>query len=178
MLSSFGAAKAYPVYAKLANLPTEVRNGKGLGAGRLVGWLPVVRQQVLVSCERNADYIIQVKDDARFVGDREWVNYKRVIWHECFRTLLESIRVHSESGCAVRCGDDVVRRFFPFVLILSADYEEQCVIGNLWVALSTADAPLQSRHGQHERPKYISPMPCLSRSQSGTLGVSRCLGLP
>lgn len=41
-LSSFGTEKGYPVYAKLANLPTEVRNGAGLGGGRFVGWLPVV----------------------------------------------------------------------------------------------------------------------------------------
>lgn len=28
--------------ARCANLPIEIRNGKGLGGGRLVGWLPIV----------------------------------------------------------------------------------------------------------------------------------------
>lgn len=42
-LSSFGTAKGYPVFARCANLPTDVRNSDGVGGGRLVGWLPVVR---------------------------------------------------------------------------------------------------------------------------------------
>jgi Plavaka transposase len=41
-LSSFGTAKAYPVVARCANLPTEIRNGNGIGGGRVVGWLPIV----------------------------------------------------------------------------------------------------------------------------------------
>ena len=28
--------------ARCANLPTKIRNGTGLGGGRVVGWLPVV----------------------------------------------------------------------------------------------------------------------------------------
>ena len=41
-LSSFGTAKGYPVVARIANLPTEIRNSDGVGGGRLVGWLPIV----------------------------------------------------------------------------------------------------------------------------------------
>ena len=29
--------------AQCANLPREIRNGKGLGATQVVGWLPLVR---------------------------------------------------------------------------------------------------------------------------------------
>lgn len=42
-LSSFGTAKGYPVIARSANLPAEMRNSTGFGGGRLVGWLPIVR---------------------------------------------------------------------------------------------------------------------------------------
>ena len=42
-LSSFGTAKGYPVLARCANLPIKLRNGTGLAGGRLVGWLPIVR---------------------------------------------------------------------------------------------------------------------------------------
>jgi hypothetical protein len=42
-LSSFGTQKGYPVIARCANLPVEIRNGNGLGGGRVVGWLPIVR---------------------------------------------------------------------------------------------------------------------------------------
>ena len=32
----------YPVIARIGNLPVDIRNGKGLGGGELVGWLPIV----------------------------------------------------------------------------------------------------------------------------------------
>ena len=41
-LSSFGTEKGYPVMARIANLPAKIRNGEGLGGGRVVGWLPIV----------------------------------------------------------------------------------------------------------------------------------------
>jgi Plavaka transposase len=41
-LSSFGTTKGYPVIARCGNLPINVRNGKGVGGGRIVGWLPIV----------------------------------------------------------------------------------------------------------------------------------------
>jgi hypothetical protein len=40
--SSFGSQKGYPILARCANLPSEIRNGKGLGGGRIVGLLPIV----------------------------------------------------------------------------------------------------------------------------------------
>ena len=41
-LSSFGGQKGYPVIARCTNLPVKLRNGDGIGGGRLVGWLPIV----------------------------------------------------------------------------------------------------------------------------------------
>ncbi|KAG1787900.1 hypothetical protein EV424DRAFT_1550918 [Suillus variegatus] len=41
-LSSFSTAKGYPVVARLANIPTDIRNGRGIGSGYVVGWLPIV----------------------------------------------------------------------------------------------------------------------------------------
>ena len=41
-LSSFGTAKGYPVMARCANLPADLRNGEGVGGGRVVGFLPIV----------------------------------------------------------------------------------------------------------------------------------------
>ncbi len=41
-LSSFGTEKGYPIIARVANLPTYIRNGEGPGGGRVVGWLPIV----------------------------------------------------------------------------------------------------------------------------------------
>lgn len=41
-LSPFGTKKAYPIVARIANLPVEFRNGEQMGGGRIVGWLPIV----------------------------------------------------------------------------------------------------------------------------------------
>ncbi|KAG9219806.1 hypothetical protein CCMSSC00406_0009505 [Pleurotus cornucopiae] len=43
-LSSFGTTKAYPVIVRCANLYTSVRNGRGIGGGEVVGWLPVIEE--------------------------------------------------------------------------------------------------------------------------------------
>jgi len=53
------------------------------------------------------------------------VNFKRVVWHDSFYELLDSIHIHSKTGFHIRCGDGIVRHLFPAILILSADYEEQ-----------------------------------------------------
>ena len=42
-LSSFGTVKGYPVMIGLSNLAMHIRNGAGIGSGRIVGLLPVVR---------------------------------------------------------------------------------------------------------------------------------------
>ena len=41
-LSSFGTQKAYPVIARCAQLPVEIRNTDGIGGGAVIGWLPIV----------------------------------------------------------------------------------------------------------------------------------------
>ena len=45
-LSSFGTQKGYPVIVRCANLPIDIRNGEGVGGGRVVGWLPTVRNLI------------------------------------------------------------------------------------------------------------------------------------
>jgi len=53
------------------------------------------------------------------------VDFKRVVWHQSFFKLLETIKGHSVVGCWVKCGDGLERHLYPIVLMLSADYEEQ-----------------------------------------------------
>ena len=45
-----------------------------------------------------------------------------------FKVLLKSISVHSCTGCWVRCGDGINCLLYPVILILAADYEEQCIL--------------------------------------------------
>jgi hypothetical protein len=68
---------------------------------------------------------LQVEEDASKQGNLAFVDFKRMVWHESFEKLLDSIKEHSKTGFSVICGDRVERLLFPFVVILSADYEEQ-----------------------------------------------------
>ncbi|KAG1864088.1 hypothetical protein C8R48DRAFT_672801 [Suillus tomentosus] len=109
-LSSFGREKGYPIIARLANLPVAIRNGNGVGGGRVVGWLPLV------------------KDDLKHKGTQQFANFKVAVWHAAFKTVLASIIPPSKHGHWANCWDDVVRLFYTLVLILSADYEERSVM--------------------------------------------------
>ncbi|KAG1859232.1 hypothetical protein F4604DRAFT_1882756 [Suillus subluteus] len=106
-LSSHGTVKAYPVVVRCANLPVAIRNGDGIGGGRVVGWLPIV------------------SEDADEEGKPGFVNFKRVVWHESFQKLLEMVARYSKTGYSHQCFDKITHWLFPILLILSADYEEQ-----------------------------------------------------
>ncbi|KAL4081227.1 hypothetical protein J3A83DRAFT_4356012 [Scleroderma citrinum] len=105
-LSLFRQQKGYHVVACLANLPTWIWNGEGIGGGYVVGWLPIV------------------KEEKRHNGKPWFVNFKNIIWHESAKKLFMTIAVHSKTGCWVKCWDNINHHFFPLILILSADYEE------------------------------------------------------
>ncbi|KAG1879750.1 hypothetical protein F4604DRAFT_1922961 [Suillus subluteus] len=109
-LSSFGTARGYPVVARLANLPTDIHNGQGVGGGYVVGWLPIV------------------KEDRDHASKPSWVNFKNAVWHESFVKILSSLASKSHTGQWFECLNNVQHWFFPFILILSADYEEQCIM--------------------------------------------------
>ncbi|OJA20946.1 hypothetical protein AZE42_03510 [Rhizopogon vesiculosus] len=109
-LSSFGTEKGYPIIVRIANLPVEIRNSTGVGGGRVVGWLPIV------------------KENSKHSKKTSFVNFKNAVWHESFLKLLETVIVHSKSGYWFDCWDHVQRLLWPLILILSADYEEQCVM--------------------------------------------------
>ncbi|KAI9428775.1 hypothetical protein H4582DRAFT_2091022 [Lactarius indigo] len=109
-LSSFGTEMAYPVIARCANLPVEIRNSNGTGGGRVIGWLPIVPEN---------------PEDSK---ETAFVNFKREVWHRAFRRIIESIIEKSKTGCWLRCADGTDQLFYPGIIILSADYEEQCIM--------------------------------------------------
>ena len=47
-VSSFGTLQAYPVIARIANLESGIRNGRGFGGGCVVGFLPKVGSNMIV----------------------------------------------------------------------------------------------------------------------------------
>ncbi|KAI9442019.1 hypothetical protein BJY52DRAFT_1229255 [Lactarius psammicola] len=101
-LSSFGTEMAYLVVACCTNLPTEIRNGHGVGGGRVVGWLPNIPETL---------------EDSKKPA---FINFKCKVWHCAFCCIIESIIEKSKVGCWLH------------IIILSTDYEEQCVMSLIW----------------------------------------------
>ncbi|KAG2124918.1 hypothetical protein BD769DRAFT_1628673 [Suillus cothurnatus] len=141
-LSSFGTAKGYLVYACLANLLTKIQNGRGTGGGYVVGWLPIVNDEKLHS------------------GKPSWVNFKNTVWHKSFSRILSSLASKSKTGQWFTCLDGIERWFFLCILILSADFEEQCVMAltrglmSLWpcpICLVSRDDLWDTSRSYHRR---------------------------
>jgi hypothetical protein len=55
------------------------------------------------------------------------VDFKRVVWTDGFRSVLDSAKMYAETGLRFEFIDGTTRWLHPIVLILSADYEEQYV---------------------------------------------------
>ncbi|KAG1826384.1 hypothetical protein DFJ58DRAFT_719975 [Suillus subalutaceus] len=110
-LSSFGSQKGYPIIACIANLPVHIHNSNtAIGGGRVVGWLPIIAE------------------NQEHMKKKKYVDFKNAVWHTLFYQLLASVAKHSNTGYWFECGDGIQHRLWPLVLILSADYEEQCVM--------------------------------------------------
>ncbi|KAK0440025.1 uncharacterized protein EV420DRAFT_1316016 [Desarmillaria tabescens] len=106
-LSSFGTAQGYPVIARCGNLKIDIRNGNGVGGGRVVGWLPLI------------------KEEAKFKRKVYYVDFKRHVWHAAFRFILEPLVAPSKVGGWVHLAlANVDLQVFPRLPIKSCDYEE------------------------------------------------------
>ncbi|KAG1769707.1 hypothetical protein EV702DRAFT_1181706 [Suillus placidus] len=103
-LSLHGTVKGYPVVARCANLPVHIRNSKGIGGGRVV------------------------PKDASEDRKLGYTTMKRVVWHESFVKLLVNLDQFSKTGYSYLCYDKILCWLFPVILILSGDYEEQCMM--------------------------------------------------
>ncbi|KAI0700634.1 hypothetical protein BC835DRAFT_1411979 [Cytidiella melzeri] len=79
-LSTFGTQKGHPIVARIANLDEKVRNGIGVGGGRIVGLIPVI------------------EDDAQEKSKKPYIDWKNAIYHDAFRVLLEQVAQHSRTG--------------------------------------------------------------------------------
>ncbi|KAG1802204.1 uncharacterized protein HD556DRAFT_1196826, partial [Suillus plorans] len=109
-LSSHSTVKGYPVMVHCANLLVGIRNGEGISSGCVIGLLPIV------------------SEDASEEGKIGFTNLKCVIWHKSFVKFLELVAQYLKTGYSYKCFDQILCWLFPILLILSADYEEQCMM--------------------------------------------------
>ncbi|KAI0683249.1 hypothetical protein BC835DRAFT_1423488 [Cytidiella melzeri] len=106
VLSTFGTQKGHYIVARIGNLPQPIRNGNSV--------LP----------------FFQVGANAAEQGKPSFVNWKNAVFHEAFRAFLKIVARLSKVGQVVHCGNRISRVLFPYIHILSADYEEQGLGGN------------------------------------------------
>ena len=92
---------------------------------------------VILKSSINTNGGTQVEEDSAESKKKKFVDFKRVVWHKAFYEIVESIEKYAKLGYVLVCGDGVRRKIYPAILIVSADYEEQCVI----VAFITAHEP-------------------------------------
>ncbi|KAK0471836.1 hypothetical protein IW261DRAFT_1571498 [Armillaria novae-zelandiae] len=114
-LSSFGTVQGYPVIVRLGNLPSHIRNGQGVGGGCVIGWLPII------------------KEEAKHKDKSYYADFKRAVWHKAFESILLPIKGKSKFGAWVQVAGGTETTpchlyLFPTIMILSADYEEQCMM--------------------------------------------------
>lgn len=84
------------------------------------------------SCQTDTiSHDVQIDEDPKERKKTSWRNFKNAVYHEAFRQFLKDVALFSKVGCEVLCGDRVSRLLFPFIHIISADYEEQWVIPNV-----------------------------------------------
>jgi hypothetical protein len=133
--------------------------GMGLVAGVLLGGYQSFSHAFFNHLSSNNDFH-QVSEDPKESGKREFVNFKRDVWHRSFQLVIESIVEYSKTGCWLKCGDGQQRWIFPTILILSADYEEQYVspFHDLMSSMADLYLPYQVHHGPHPWNKFQATM--------------------
>jgi hypothetical protein len=82
---------------------------------------------------------LQVSEDADKAGKKDFVDYKRIVFHEGFKAFLKKLLSYEKTGVEVKCGDDIWRLIVPIIMILCADYEEQYVENIPFVCLFPAN---------------------------------------
>lgn len=126
-MSAFGTQKAHPIVVRISNLDSAVRNGTGPGGGRIVGLVPMVRQFIpllyVTYCLLTSFW--KIEETAAEKGKKNYIDWKHAIYHDAFRILLEQVAANSRTGYRLTCGDNKPRTIYPFVHIITADYEEQ-----------------------------------------------------
>ncbi|KAG2047336.1 hypothetical protein BDR06DRAFT_976817 [Suillus hirtellus] len=77
----------------------------------------------------------QVKDDPSRSGKQKFADFKAVVWHESFK-------LKRKHGGWVECWDELQHLMFPIVPILSADYEEQCIMSLIYGVMGKFPCPI------------------------------------
>ncbi|KIY63093.1 hypothetical protein CYLTODRAFT_446826 [Cylindrobasidium torrendii FP15055 ss-10] len=108
-LSSFGSVQGWPIYWRLLHLDSDIRNSRGIGGGRVAGFLP------------------QFREDKKYKTMVGWADHKREVYMQAYSIVLESVRKQAISGVSRRLKSisELPLILFIIIMIISADLDEQ-----------------------------------------------------
>lgn len=136
-LTSFGNAKAWPIYLMLGNLSKYIRGKPNSGGVHHLAYIPSVRKFALVKISLETDSFEKIPDSFQDFGlnfCHKWRTNKDAIMTHCRRDLIHAVWeiildeefVHAyKYGMVVKCSDGVERRLYPRIFTYSADYPEK-----------------------------------------------------
>ncbi|KZV64559.1 hypothetical protein PENSPDRAFT_561883, partial [Peniophora sp. CONT] len=121
-LAQFGNAKAWPIYAIIANLSKYLRCKPSERAAQYVAFIPGIGDDLA--------------DKLRALGITPTpallAHCKREAFHGVWRLILDDdFRRAYEHGIVVDCADGVRRRLYPRIFTYSADYPEKVLIATI-----------------------------------------------
>ncbi|CAG7854463.1 SubName: Full=Uncharacterized protein {ECO:0000313/EMBL:CCA69759.1} [Serendipita indica DSM 11827] len=111
-LTNFGSNTLWPVYFWIANIPTSMRRSFGPGSAKLLGYLPKVHSNQGV---RAADI----------------AHLRNLVFHECFRVILQPLSDLSRFGGVFRTGNGSHLQLVPIIGLRLGDYPEMCRMASI-----------------------------------------------
>ncbi|KAJ7019294.1 hypothetical protein C8F04DRAFT_1182372 [Mycena alexandri] len=103
-----GDQQAWPVYLTIGNIDKATRRAPSSRATVLLGYIPVAKLEIFKKSRRSGE--------------------AHQLFHECMRTMLESLKVAGREGVTMDCADGFVRKMYLIFAAYIADYPEQCLI--------------------------------------------------
>lgn len=103
-----GDQQAWPVYITIGNIDKQTRRRPSSRATVLLGYIPVAKLEIFSAKKRSA------------VGHQ--------LFHDCMRTMLQSLKKAGQDGVTMDCSDGFVRKMYLILAAYIADYPEQCLV--------------------------------------------------
>ncbi|KAI0744837.1 hypothetical protein C8Q76DRAFT_789312 [Earliella scabrosa] len=122
-LTNFGTAYLWPIYIFIGNLTKYLRCKPSMYAAHHLAYIPAIP---------TALHEAYVKAHGFPMTDKVRRVLKKDLMQQIWLALLDPEFMHAYThGIVVKCGDGVMRRLFPRILLYSADYVEKCLIACL-----------------------------------------------
>ncbi|KAG9074450.1 hypothetical protein FRC06_010682, partial [Ceratobasidium sp. 370] len=103
-VSKIGGVKVWPIYMWVGNLPVSIHKRRGeKGGGTLIGYLP---------------------KSPKDLGVSDLAGLRCQVYHDALQVVFEDLKIPTQHGVPMRCGDGVIRNFVLVIAAAAADYME------------------------------------------------------